>query len=549
MLFTACVHAGCRGQETQTAVKSVDLTFTDVTKQTDLANFRHENGATGDRWFPEAMGGGAGFVDLDGDEWIDIVLVGGGTFQQDADDKTQKLWAFKNKGGTSFEQVDVFGPGTNLTGIGFGISAADVDNDGDEDIFLTTLGKNHLLENRSGTFVNISDEAGLGREREWSTSAMFFDANSDGHLDLYVGNYVRWSPEEDLFCSPDGTLKGYCTPELYTGVAGRFYINNGDRTFTDATTTNGFVTDKGKNLGVVALDYNDDGWVDVAIANDTDPDMLYRNEGNGVFTESGVTSGMAFDERGRARAGMGIDVGVVDDTGEESIFVGNFSNQMIGVYRHLNDGVFLDRAATSQVGRTSMLTLTFGLFLFDVDLDGDLDLFAANGHVQPYIEMVKDNVTYRQPSHLFINDGLGQFEDQAPIIGGVLADSLVSRAAAFADYDNDGDLDVLVTENGGPAHLWRNETTGANYVQVSLEGENSNRDGVGSKISLHAGETVQVRRVRTGSSFLSQSELRVTFGLGIKTSVDSVVVDWPSGFRSAVTDVEVNTHLVIAEAN
>ncbi|QXD16363.1 CRTAC1 family protein [Rhodocaloribacter litoris] len=522
--------------------------FTDLTTAAGLGDFRHENGARGDTWFPETMGSGGGFLDANGDGHPDIVLVGGGAWTPEEDRAVRKLWLYLNNGDGTFTLAPAGTLPDDLPGYGMGLAVADYDNDGDDDLFFTTLGPDHLLRNDGGVFTDVTRSAGLPHDPTWSTAALFFDADRDGHLDLYVAGYVKWSPETDLFCSQDGENKGYCTPELYEGVPGRFYHNRGDGTFEDRTAAAGFDTATGKTLGVIDLDFNRDGWPDLAFANDTDPDQLYRNNGDGTFTETGVASGIAFDEQGRARAGMGIDAGVVDPSGEETLFVGNFSNEMISVYRHLGHGVFLDRAAASQIGRTSLLTLTFSVFLFDADLDGDLDLFAANGHVQPHIERVSDQIRFRQPPHLFLNDGNGTFTDIAPELGGVMTRPLVARAAATADIDRDGDLDVLLTENAGPAHLWRNDLDAPrHWLRVDLEGRVSNRDGLGARIEILAGGQRQVRRVRRNAGFLSTFEKTATFGLGNATRVDSLVVYWPGGHVDRFAGIETNQTVRVIE--
>jgi hypothetical protein len=313
------------------------------------------------------------------------------------------------------------------------------------------------------------------------------------------------------------------------GTPSRFYHNNGDGTFSDWTARAGFLPAPGKTLGVTEYDVNGDGWSDLLVANDTQRDLFYLNDGDGTFTEQGALSGMAYDENGKARAGMGIDIGVVDETGEPTLFVGNFSKEMIGVYRHAGNGLFVDRAGSSQIGRPSLLTLTFGLFLFDVDLDGDLDLFAANGHVQPEIEQTQEGIGYAEVPHLFVNQGDGNFEDVAPTLTRSLARPIVARGAAYADYDRDGDLDVLLTENGGPAHLFRNDQQAGRSLRIHLEGQASNRDGLSARVVVRVGTQRMERFVRTGSSFLSVSEKEATFGLGTADRVDSLIVYWPSG--------------------
>lgn len=544
MLGVLAVLQGCGRHETgySAASTSADaasghLQFIDVTRQVGLGDFRHETGAIGAKWFPETMGGGAGFIDYDGDEWLDILLVAGGFWpdslieQGDAESRSEEtapLRLYRNTGDGTFIDVTERVGLHHIRAYGFGVVAADFDNDGDEDFYLTTLGENMLFRNDGGHFVEIGRQAGVAGPAVWSTSAIFFDADRDGHLDLYVGNYVDWSPENDVFCTVDGATKAYCQPTLYTGLSGNFYHNDGDGTFTEMTDGAGFGGAPGKTLGVAELDFNRDGWPDLVVANDTERDLLFENNGDGTFTENGVLSGIAFDSQGRATGGMGVDVGVVDDTGHESIFIGNFSNEMIGVYRHEGNGRFLDRAAVSKIGRPSLRRVTFGLFLFDADLDGRLDVFAANGNIRE--EAGADGgVPFRQTAQLFLNQGEGVFEVAQSSSDDALARQLVGRGAAYGDYDRDGDLDLLVVENGGGACLWQNAVQERNALRVRLEGAESNRDGIGAEVEIAVGKNRNRRRVRTGSSYLSQSEKTVTFGLGAAERVDSLIVRWPSG--------------------
>ncbi|MFB6247989.1 MAG: CRTAC1 family protein, partial [Salinibacter sp.] len=354
----------------------------------------------------------------------------------------------------------------------------------------------------------------------------------------------------DLFCSVDGKTKAYCTPEEYEGVPGRFYHNDGDGTFTERTEQVGIGDGPGKTLGATILDYNRDGWMDLLVANDLARNQLFENDGDGTFTERGIRSGVGYSGNGTARAGMGVDVGVVDSTGEPTVFVGNFSREMIGVFRHRGDGLFVDRAAPSRVGRPSRLSLTFGLFLFDGELDGDLDLFVANGHVQPDIEEYSRVVDYRQPAQLFLNNGSGRFQP-VQATRGPLATPLAARGAAYGDVDGDGDLDVLITENAGDAHLWRNDVRrsgdGPNYLRVALRGTESNRPAIGARIQVAWNDEREERLVRTGTSYLSSSERVATIGLGAATQVDRVAVAWPSGRTTRVTDVAANQTLRLVE--
>lgn len=529
--------------------------FTDVTAEAGLGEFRHETGAFGQKWFPETMGAGGGFIDYNGDGWPDVVLVGGGTWPGRGVDAVPALRLYRNDGEGTFTEVTREAGLDAVHAYGMGVTVADYDNDGDPDLFLTTLGANRLFRNESGVFQDVTAPSGLGRADEWSTAALFVDADRDGFLDLFVGNYVEWSPDEDIFCTLNGTDKSYCTPEVFEGTPPRLYRNNGDGTFTERTGAAGVRPAPGKALGAAMLDYNRDGWIDLAVANDQERDLLYENQGDGTFVERGVLSGIAYSEEGRARAGMGIDAGVVDDTGQETLFVGNFSNEMIGAFRHLEQGLFVDRAAASQVGFPSLLTLTFGLFLVDVDLDADLDLFAANGHVQEDIEPVRDNIGYRQRPQLFINRGDGRFELHAPATGpgDPLAAPVVARGAAYADYDRDGDQDVLVTENGGRAHLWRNNARAHPHqerphaLSIQLEGRASNRDGIGAAVVAAVDGTRLRRMVTTGSSYLSHSGKEVVLGLGSVPRVDTLRIHWPSGQVDRFIDVAANQTIRIVE--
>ncbi len=547
VLAFALLIAACQPTTVEQAEEApAEVLFTDVTLAAGLGGFRHETGAFGRVWMPETMGAGGGFLDYDGDGLTDIVLIAGGVLREQ-DPPFAALRLYRSSGDGSFEEVTAEAGLGSLHAYAFGITAADYDNDGDTDIFVATLAENLLLRNDGGVFIDVAAEAGLKQESLWSSAAVFFDADRDGWLDLFVGHYVEWSPESDIYCSRVEDRKSYCTPEAYPGVSSRFYHNNGDGTFSDRSDLGSFGTAPGKTLAALSLDYNRDGWPDLVVANDTQRDLLFVNQGDGSFEERGVPSGIAFDENGRARAGMGIDAGVVDETGETTVFVGHFSAEMVGVYRHAMDGFFVDRAAISRIGRPSLPTLTFGLFLFDADLDSDLDLFTANGHITEDIEKVEEGILYRQQSQLYLNSGEGFFTVMAPGAANALSTFMIARGAAWADYDRDGDIDILVTENGGPARLWRNELEGGNYLRVRLEGSVSNRDGIGGRVVAHVAGTHLERYVRSGSSYLSQPQVDAHFGLGSATAVDSLTVYWPSGSVTRLGFREANRQLHLVE--
>lgn len=497
------------------------------------------------------MGSGGGFVDYNGDGWLDIMLVGGGSLPSRARKDIPALSLYRNQGdGTFAEVTDEVGLG-DVRAYGFGSIAADYDNDGDQDILLTTLRENLLFRNEGGVFVEVGQEAGIADVSKWSASAVFFDANRDGHLDLYVTNYVEWSPEQVLECINRG-VRDYCNPRSYNGIADTYYENNGDGTFTNRTEAAGFLDgveiDQSKGLGVIELDYNDDGWSDLYVTNDGVPNFLFENNGDGTFRERALRSGVALDQRGTPRAGMGIDVGVVDSTGEPTLFVGNFSQESVSVWRHQREGLFVDRVTLSGLRFPTMKTLTFGLILFDVDLDTDLDLLLANGNVIEQIAWLQEGVTFRQPSQLFLNRGNGIFDEALEQLG-PMADSMLARGLAFGDVDRDGDSDVLFTENNGPAHLWYNNANERHFLRVHLQGTESNRDGIGVRLRATVDGLMMERRVRAGSSYLSQSEKTATFGLGRQRSVSKLEVTWPSGRVEQFEQVAPNQEVLLVEGS
>ena len=523
--------------------------FVDVTDAAGLGAFMHETGGYGQSLMPEIVGGGGGFIDYNGDGWEDILLVAGGKWSHHELNDVQCLYLYHNNGDGTFTDV------TGVVGLdqvrtyGFGISVADYDNDGDDDFFLTTVYKNMLFNNDRGYFLEVTKESGLHNESAWSTSAMFFDADRDGWLDLYVGSYVDWTPASDLSCTYEGE-KVFCTPQEYIGRSSYYYHNNGDGTFTERTREAGFLTGvdttADKTLGVAALDFNKDGWIDLTTGNDTENDMLYENQGDGTFKEVGLQSGIAVSKNGIARAGMGLDTGVVDSTGNVSIFVGNFSDETVSVFRYMGNGQFLDRASASRVGFPSTTTLTFGLVLLDVDSDTDLDLLTANGHVLVHINRMSEAVTFRQPPQLYLNRGDGVF-DNFIADDGPLATPMVARGLTYADFDRDGDLDLLFVENGGPAHLWRNETEGGGYLRVNVQGVASNKDAVGTRIEAVVNGLTIEKWVHTGSSFLTSAEKTVTIGLGANEEVDTLRVHWPAGGVDVFSNVQRNQEIFILE--
>jgi hypothetical protein len=423
---------------------------------------------------------------------------------------------------------------------GIGVAVGDYDNDGKSDVYITALEGDRLFHNEGGgKFKDITRLSGI-QNANFGASAAWFDYDRDGKLDLFVANYVQWDQQHDVWCSLDGSTKSYCTPESYKGTPSKLYHNLGGGKFEDVTSSSGVSDPNGKSLGVAVLDYNGDGWPDLFVANDTQPNKLYRNLQNGKFKEEGLAAGVAFGEDGVARGAMGVDSGDYDRSGKQHLVVGNFSNQMLGLYHNEGNGLFVDEAPRSPLGRATLLNLTFGLFFFDYDLDGYPDIFTANGHIEEEIERVQPKVKYSQNPQLFHNLGKGKFEP----VAGAFPRSMVARGAAYGDFDRDGDLDVLIANNNGPAVLYRND--GGNHhhwLNVRLSGTKSNRDGIGAVVRI--GPQSQV--VHSGGSYCSSSDLALTFGLGSDAVPVTIEIAWPGGTRQKVANVKVDQHLTITE--
>jgi hypothetical protein len=527
------------------------IEFRDMTKQAGIL-FKHNSGAFGKKYLPETMGSGVCVLDYDNDGWQDILFVNSMDWPgHKGAAKSYPALYHNDKDGTFTDVTRE--AGLAMESYGLGCAVADYDNDGFEDIYITTVGSNHLFHNLgNGKFADVTVKAGVA-DPGFSTSAVWFDYDNDGKLDLFVTHYIDWSIAKDQYCTLDNKNKSYCTPQTYKGESSTLFHNRGDGTFENVTKRAGLYDPTGKSLGVAMLDYDNDGWMDLFVANDTEPNKLYHNNHNGTFTDVAVQVGVAFSESGRVRAGMGVDAGDYDGSGWQSLVIGNFTNESMSLYRNDGSGLFVDEEISSGIRQMSLQALTFGCFFFDYDLDGRLDIFAANGHVSDDISVVQPTLKYAQPAILFHNSGNRKFEDASAKVGPAMQQPVVGRGAAYLDYDNDGDLDLVITANNGPARLLRNENGNQNdMLRVKLVGTRSNRDGIGARVTVTTSSGTRLfRMVKTGSSYASQSELPLTFGLGTPQAGRTVGLEivWPSGQKDSLSKIGANQLITVKEGS
>ena len=529
---------------TAAAAPGNGVKFTDITASAGV-KFVHNAGKTGKKYLPETLGSGCAFFDADGDGWPDILLINSKDWSPRGRKSLCALYR-NNRNGT-FANVTA-GSGLDVEMYALGVAIGDYDNDGRDDVYITALEGDRLFHNEGGgKFREVTKSSGINNA-SFGTSAAWLDYDRDGKLDLFVANYVQWTPKGDLWCSLDGATKSYCTPESYKGTSCKLYRNLGNGKFEDVSQKAGIADPTSKSLGVTVFDYNGDGWPDIFVANDTQPNKLYRNNKNGTFTEDGMSAGVAFGEDGVARGAMGTDTADYDRSGRPGLLVGNFSNQMLGLYHNEGTGLFVDEAPSSTVGRASLLSLAFGVFFFDYDLDGLPDIFTANGHIEEEIGRVQPKVQYKEPPLLFHNLGHRKFDNVSNDVGPAFSRPIVARGAAYADIDHDGDLDILATTNSGPTYLFRNDGGNQNnWICIRTQGTKSNRDGIGAVVHVDSASGKQWSCVRSGSSYCSQSDLALTFGLGKDTQVNGIDIEWPSGEKQHIAKVSANQFITVVE--
>lgn len=520
--------------------------FVEVTLEAGLT-FTYVNGASGRKYMPEPMGSGAAFFDYDNDGYLDLYIVNGAPLPGFEYEEPPTNALYRNNGDGTFADVTV-AAGVGDTGYGMGAAVGDYDNDGDRDLYVTNFGPNVLYRNNGdGTFTDVTVTAGVG-DRGWGTNAAFVDYDQDGDLDLYVANYMEFDVRHNIACR-QGRVRAYCGPTAYPGQSGVLYRNDGDGAFTDVTKQAGLFNTSGRQLGAVFGDYDNDGDPDLFVANDKTPNFLYQNNGNGTFTEIGLMAGVAYNEDGVAESAMGADWGDYGNDGYQDIIVATFQWLANTLYHNDGDGFFTDVTFPAHVGTESLPYLGMTAAFLDYDNDGYQDLFIANGHLDENVREYDVMARYAQRNQLFRNNGNGTFTEVTDRAGPGLQVERVSHGAAFGDYDNDGDIDVFVSDSGHPTcTLLRNDGGNRNhYLMIKTVGTRSNRDGIGARIQVVSGDLVQMKEVRSSYGYLCSNDLRVLFGLGDRTKVDRIEVRWPSGIVQILEDVRVDQILTIQE--
>lgn len=548
--------SGCKQKHALVAAPAkakASVVFEDATDAAGI-RFAHYSGALGKKFMPETVGSGCAVLDYNGDGWYDLFYVNG-TDWPGATSRPHYPALYRNRGDGTFEEV-TRQAGLRLDVYGMGAAVGDYDNDGDPDLFLTCIGPNHLFRNDSnGRFTDVTANAGVegdpvhpgGVRWKWSSSAAWVDYDRDGHLDLFVENYVKWTPATDPRCG-DAGRKSYCPPTSFEGVPSLLYHNRGDGTFENVSEATGISNHVGKSFGIAVSDYNGDAWPDLAVSNDTMKNFLFLNIAGKRFEEKGLEAGVALSEAGVARAGMGIDAADWENNGRFGLLIGNFSREGLALYQNDGQGNFEDVSYKARIAEASLLSLTFGLFFFDYDLDGVQDVFAANGHIDDFVHMKDSMITYEQLPLLYRGTGQSSFADVTQASGPALAVKKVLRGCARGDIDNDGDLDIVSVWNNRRGELWRNQGGNANHwVGLLLRGAKSNRDGIGALIRLKAGNSRQMAYRRSGSSFLSEHDPRMVFGLGPHSKADEVEVTWPSGQVSRFQGIEAGRYYLATE--
>jgi len=525
------------------------VTFGDVADSAGIS-FRHDNAASPEKYLIETMGSGCGWIDYNQDGLPDLYLVNGAATRVYAPRHPLRSALYGNNGDGTFTDVTLKA-GVGAEGLfGMGVAVGDYDNDGFPDLLVLGYGRCILYHNNGdGTFTDVTSRAGVQNAGRWASSAAWFDFDNDGKLDLVIANYVDWSPERNFYCGDTGPgMRSYCHPDDFHGEPPSLYRNNGDGTFTDVSKSSGVGLKGGNGLGVVTFDYDNDGWQDIFIANDHMPNFLFHNNRDGTFREVGYVAGVAVSADGQFEAGMGTDAADTTGSGRLDLIVGHLDMQLARVYQNMGDQTFEDATLRSKLSYSTYHMSTFGTRFMDYDNDGWSDLFMANGHVLDNIERYHSDTKYAEPKMMFRNTGHGVFENVSNDLGPDFQLPRVSRGAAIGDFDNDGDLDILVNNLGGAPQLLRNDGGNANHwLEILLIGTKSNRDGVGARVKVSAGNLVLYDQRKGGMSYQSAQDPRLHFGLGQNSSIDSIEIAWPSGMNTKLSNIKADQILAIKE--
>ncbi len=525
------------------------VTFVDVVRTSGIT-FQHDNAASSEKYLIETMGSGCGWIDFDQNGLMDLYLVNGAATQVYTPKRPLHSTLYRNNGDGTFVDVTPEA-GVGAEGLfGMGVAVGDYDNDGYPDLFVLGYGRCILYHNNAdGTFTDVTQRAGVANPGRWASSAAWFDYDNDGRLDLVIANYIDWAPERNFWCGEHGPgQRSYCDPDNYHPMPPALFHNNGDGTFTDVSKSSGLAANPGNGLGIVTFDFDDDGWQDIFISNDHRPNSLFHNNHDGTFTEMGYLAGVAVSAEGQLEAGMGVDAADTTGTGRLDLVVAHLDMQLARYYQNLGGEMFDDATLRSKLAYATYHMSEFGARFMDYDNDGARDLFFANGHVLDNIEMSRSDVHYAEPKLMFRNNGHGVFENVSDRLGPDFLRPRVSRGAAIGDFDNDGDLDILVNNNGQPPQLLRNDGGNAHHwLQILLIGTKSNRDGVGSRVKLTAGELVLYDQRKGGMSYQSAQDPRLHFGLGKISKVDALEILWPSGMVTKLDNLKADQIIAVKE--
>ncbi len=530
-------------------VAASKIIFRDIARSAGI-DFVHDNARTADKYLIETMGAGCGWIDYDADGLLDVYLVNSAATRLYKPKTGLRNALYRNNGDGTFTDVTEKA-GVGAEGLfGMGVAVGDYDNDGFSDLMVLGYGRSILYRNsREGTFSDVTAQAGVSNKGRWGSSAAWFDYDNDGKLDLAIANYVDWSPDNNIWCGEQKPgYRGYCHPNKFQGQTPTLYHNNGDGTFTDVTAASKVGLKASSGLGIVTFDFDNDGWQDIFIANDANPNFLFRNNHDGTFSEMALLAGIALSDNGKAEAGMGTDAADINGDDRLDVFITHLDLEHARLYRNLRDGSFEDATFAARLGYATFRYSGFGACFIDYDNDGARDIFMANGHILDNVELYHAETRYAEPKLVYRNNGRGIFENMSDSLGPDLALPRVSRGAAVADLDNDGDLDILVSNNGQQPQLLLNEGGSSNHwLQISLVGTRSNRDGVGARVKVTSGDLVSYDQRKGGRSYQSAHDGRLHFGLGSRAKVDSIEIRWPSGSLETLKNIEVDQAITVKE--